>query len=159
MVKRTIKIGTVTAVSPEAGAVRVAFFDEDNAVSALLPVIMPPGVKGMPKEKDSVICIFLSNSMNDGFCLYGTYYIHGEKLPVGSPVAVQTVKVNGMAANVPYPKGWTAEDTFILAMKGVVKGQPQQLTGYKATFSGSGIDIEAPPDSTITAVMLGRAVT
>ncbi|MEW9106331.1 hypothetical protein [Paenibacillus sp.] len=158
MNQRTIKIGTVTAVSPEVGAVRVAFFDEDNAVSALLPVIMPPGVKGMPKEKDSVICIFLSNAMNDGFCLYGTYYIQGEKLPAGFPAAVQTVKVSGSAASVAYPNGWKSEDTFIVSLKGTVNGQLQQLTGYRAVYTSSGIDIELS-NGTLASVMLGRAAT
>lgn len=138
---------------------RVSFFDMDAAVSALLPVIMPTGVVQMPKVKDSVVCIFLSSGSNDGFCLGGTYYIQGEKLPTGTPAAVRTVKLSGTAASVPYPEGWKTDDTFILAMKGVVKGQPQQLTGYKATYSGSGINIEAPPDSALTAVMLGRVVT
>ncbi|BFH10615.1 hypothetical protein WJ0W_005724 [Paenibacillus melissococcoides] len=159
MNQRTVKIGTVTAVSPEVGAVRVSFFDEDSAVSALLPVIMPPGVTQLPKLKDTVVCVFLSAATNDGFCLGGCYYIQGEQLPSAAPAAVHVAKVSGTAASAPYPDGWKAEDTFILGLRGVVKGQPQELTGYKAVYSSSGIDIEAPPDSTLAAVMLGRAVT
>lgn len=157
--QRTIKIGTVTAVSPGAGAVRVSFFDEDDAVSAQLPVIMPTGVTIMPKVKDTVVCVFLSAATNDGFCLGGCYYIQGEQLPAASPAAVHVAKVSGTTISVPYPDGWKAEDTFILGLRGTVKGKPQQLTGYKAVFTGSGIDIEAPPDCTLAAVMLGRAVT
>lgn len=156
--QRTIKIGTVTSVMPEVGAVRVSFFDEDDAVSAQLPVIMPPGVVQLPKVKETVVCVFLSAARNSGFCLGGCFYIQGEQLPSASPAAVHVAKVSGTTANVPYPDGWKAEDTFILGLKGTVKGQPQQLTGYKAVFTSSGIDIEAPPDSTLAAVMLGRAV-
>lgn len=112
----------------------------------------------MPKAKDTVVCVFLSTATNDGFCLGGCYYIQGEQLPAAAPTAVHVVKVSGTAASVPYPDGWKAEDTFILGLRGVVKGQPQQLTGYKAVFTGSSIDIEAPLDCTLTAVMLGRAV-
>lgn len=158
MNQRTIRMGTVTAVSQETGAVRVSFFDMDAAVSTLLPVIMPPGVMQMPKVKDSVVCVFLSASSNEGFCLGGTFYIQGEKLPAVSSAAVHVAKVSGTAANVPYPDGWKAEDTFIIGLKGSVDGQPQQLTGYKATYSGNGINIELS-NGTLTSVMLGRAVT
>ncbi|NEZ45536.1 hypothetical protein [Paenibacillus alvei] len=157
MNQRTIKTGTVTAVSSDIGAVRVSFFDEDASVSAQLPVIMPPGVKQLPKVKDIVVCMFLSTGSNDGFCL-GGYYIQGEQLPDAAPAAVHVAKVSGTTASVQYPEGWKADDTFILGLKGIVKGQPQQITEYKATFSGNSIDIEAPPDSTLAAVMLGRAV-
>ncbi|MCY7485818.1 hypothetical protein [Paenibacillus alvei] len=157
MNQRTIKIGTVTAVSPEVGAVRVSFFDEDNAVSYLLPVIMPPGVIQMPKVKESVICVFLSSSRNEGFCLGGTYYIQGEKLPVGSSSAVHVSKVSGTTASVPYPNGWKVEETFIIGMKGTINGQLQQISNYKAVYTGSGIDIELS-NGTLTSVMLGRAV-
>ncbi|WII39199.1 hypothetical protein [Paenibacillus thiaminolyticus] len=157
--QRTIKIGTVTAVFPEAGAVRVSFFDEDDAVSAQLPVIMPAGVTIMPKVKDTIVCVFLSAARNHGFCLGGCYYIQGEQLPAAAPAAVHVAKVSGTTASVPYPDGWKAEDTFILGMKGLTKGQPQELTDYKAVFTAGGIEIEAPLDSTLTAVMLGRAVT
>lgn len=156
--KRTIKIGTVTAVSPDIGAVRVSFFDEDSAVSAQLPVIMPTGVVQMPKVKDSVACIFLSSGSNDGFCLGGTYYIQGEKLPTAFPAAVQSVKVSGKADSVPYPEGWKTDDTFILAIKGTVNGQLQQISNYKAVYTGGGIDIELT-NGTLTSVMLGRVVT
>lgn len=159
MNQRTIRMGTVTAVSQKTGAVRVSFFDMDAAVSALLPVIMPPGVTMMPKVTDSVVCVFLSTSTNEGFCLGGCYYIQGEKLPVASSAAVHAVKVSGTAASVPYPDGWMAEDTFILGLKGTVNGQIQQLTGYKAVYTSGGVNIEAPPNSTLTTVMLGRAVT
>lgn len=159
MNQRTIKVGTVTSVVQDVGAVRVSFFDEDDAVSAQLPVIMPPGVTRMPKVKDSVVCIFLSSATSDGFCLGGDYYIQGEKLPVGEPAAVRTVKLSGTAANVKYPdEEWKEDNTFIIGLKGMVKGQLQDLTGYKAVYTGSGIDIEAPPDCTLTSVMLGRSV-
>ncbi|EJW16897.1 hypothetical protein M5X00_17735 [Paenibacillus alvei] len=158
MNQRTIKTGTVTAVSSDIGAVRVSFFDEDDAVSAQLPVIMPPGVTMMPKVKDSVVCVFLSTGTNDGFCLGGCYYIQGEQLPDAAPAAVHVAKVSGTAASVQYPDGWESEDTFIIGMKGTINGQLQQISNYKAVYTGSGINIEAPPDSTLTAVMLGRAV-
>lgn len=160
MNQRTIKVGMVTSVVPDIGAVRVSFFDEDEAVSAQLPVIMPSGVVQIPKVKDTVVCVFPPTAKNDGFCLGGGYYIQGEKLPTGSPAAVYTAKLSGTTASVPYPSdAWTAENTFILGLKGTVKGQLQQHTGCKAVFTDSGIDIEAPPDSTLSAVMLGRVVT
>lgn len=71
------RVGRVTALLPEKGAVRVEFGDRSNLVSYELPVM----VKQTLKNKDSytpdigehVLCSFLGNGLEQGFVLGAIY--------------------------------------------------------------------------------------
>lgn len=81
-----IQIGTVSTADPATGSVRVAFSDQDNMVSAPLPVIGAGGWgRGMalPEPGETVLCVYLDNSQSAGFCL-GTYYAGDEQSPGNS---------------------------------------------------------------------------
>lgn len=81
-----IQIGTVSTADPATGSVRVAFADQDNMVSAPLPVIGAGGWgRGMalPEPGETVLCVYLDNSQSAGFCL-GTYYADDEQPPGNS---------------------------------------------------------------------------
>jgi phage baseplate assembly protein gpV len=65
--KDIVKIGIVNAVYPDIGKVKVSFPDKDNRMSRELPMLNFE--YDMPEIKDQVICIFLPNGTEAGFCL------------------------------------------------------------------------------------------
>jgi phage baseplate assembly protein V len=71
ILKNLIRIGTVSSVNEENGTVRVLFEDKDNMVSDELPLLSYE--YDMPDIKDQVLCIFLPNGIEKGFCL-GSFY-------------------------------------------------------------------------------------
>ncbi|WP_238649765.1 phage baseplate assembly protein V [Paenibacillus piscarius] len=78
-----IKIGVVSTVDPVTASVRVAFVDQENMVSAPLPVIAAGGwARGvaLPEPGETVLCVYLDNGQSAGFCL-GTYYTADEHPP------------------------------------------------------------------------------
>lgn len=62
-----IRIGRVNSVNETNGTVRVLFDDKDNVVSYELPLLSFE--YNMPKVKEQVLCIFLPNGIQQGFCL------------------------------------------------------------------------------------------
>lgn len=74
---KTVRYGVVSSVHPEVHAVRVAFEDEDNKVSDLLPVLVVGASKNqdfaLPDIGDKVVCLFLSNGVSAGFCIGSVY--------------------------------------------------------------------------------------
>ncbi|WP_110933806.1 phage baseplate assembly protein V [Paenibacillus bouchesdurhonensis] len=78
-----IRAGIVSSVDEASGTVRVTFPDQDNHVSGSLPVLTPGGSgKGnaLPAPSESVLCLFLGNGIQEGFCL-GSYYTDDEHPP------------------------------------------------------------------------------
>ena len=73
------RIGKVSAVFPERHTAKVFFEDNDNVVSAELPILVPftgkNKVYALPDVNDSVACISQLNSETegDGFIL-GSFY-------------------------------------------------------------------------------------
>lgn len=73
-IKKTVRIGIVSAIYPEDGTARVTWPDEDNKVSAPLIVrqmFNAPNHKSyyMPDVDEQVICLFSENSSNNGVIL------------------------------------------------------------------------------------------
>lgn len=74
--RNVIKIGRVSSKNTSKGTVEVVFPDRDNAVSSPLPVLESVS---FPNVNDQVVCLFLGNALEDGFCLGGFY--SSENLP------------------------------------------------------------------------------
>lgn len=79
--EKLIRVGQVSVVNSEAGAVRVTFPDLDGVVSGWLPVIgygrAWARTYALPTAGDMVAVIFLSAGVKDGFVL-GNYQILDE---------------------------------------------------------------------------------
>ncbi|MEK4882327.1 MULTISPECIES: hypothetical protein [Paenibacillus] len=78
-----IVIGQVSTSNAATGSVRVAFPDRDDLVSGELPVITRGGWgrgNAVPLPGETVLCVFLDNIRNSGYCL-GTYYGSEDKTP------------------------------------------------------------------------------
>lgn len=77
MADKTVRYGEVSAVDPEAHAVRVIFADEDEMVSDWLPVVVTCASKNqdyaLPDVNDRVVCLFLGNGVSAGFCIGAVY--------------------------------------------------------------------------------------
>lgn len=71
------RVGRVTALLPEKGAVRVEFGDRGNLVSYELPVMVKQTLKNkdsyMPDIDEHVVCSFLGNGLEQGFVLGAIY--------------------------------------------------------------------------------------
>lgn len=71
------RVGRVTALVPEKGAVRVEFGDRSNLVSFELPVMVKQTLKNkdsyMPDVGEHVVCSFLGNGLEQGFVLGAIY--------------------------------------------------------------------------------------
>lgn len=70
LVRNLIRIGKVSSVKPSMGSVQVLFEDRDRIISSDIPVIESASV---PSVGDTVLCLFLGNGLEDGFCL-GRFY-------------------------------------------------------------------------------------
>lgn len=68
-----IRVGNVSAINAARMAVRVVFRDQQGIVTNWLPIITQSGAYWMPKVNDPVVCIFLGNGIESGFCV-GSYY-------------------------------------------------------------------------------------
>lgn len=71
VLKNLIRIGIVSSINEKNGTVRVVFDDKDNMVSDELPMLSCE--YNMPKVKEQVLCLFLANGLQVGFCL-GSFY-------------------------------------------------------------------------------------
>jgi phage baseplate assembly protein gpV len=68
------RVGKVSSVNYEAGAVRVTFEDKDDMVSDELPMIAHE--YEMPAVGDEVLCLFFGNSISAGIC-FSRYFFDG----------------------------------------------------------------------------------
>lgn len=66
LARNLIRSGRVNSVNKTEGTVRVLFEDRDNLISNDLPVLESAAI---PDPGDQVLCIFLGNGIEDGFCL------------------------------------------------------------------------------------------
>lgn len=66
-----IKVGKVSSVDLKKGTVQVLLEDKDDMVSGNLPMLSFEFA--MPKPNTQVLCVFLDNAPEQGFCL-GEYY-------------------------------------------------------------------------------------
>ena len=66
-----IRVGEVSSVNEDNGTVRVKFDDRDDLVSAELPLL--DAEYNIPAVGNQVLCLFLSNGLEEGFCLNGFY--------------------------------------------------------------------------------------
>lgn len=82
LAQNIIRVGVVSSSDPGRQAIRATFPDRDDQVSDWLPVIIPPikteyTVNGetlcleieIPKLDEEVLCIFLGNGLETGFCV------------------------------------------------------------------------------------------
>lgn len=70
-IRNLIRIGIVSSINEEGGTVRVIYDDKDNMVSDELPLLNSE--YNMPDIGAQVLCIFLPNGLQQGFCLGGFY--------------------------------------------------------------------------------------
>lgn len=77
VLRNLIRIGIVSDRSADECAVRVVIEDQDELVTDWLPVIVPSAGRTkdfiLPDVGDRVVCLFLGNGLEAGFCL-GSYY-------------------------------------------------------------------------------------
>lgn len=71
ILKNMIRVGNVSSINYERGAVKVTFPDKDNIVTDLLPYLSFE--YNMPEIGDTVLCVFLPNGISKGFCLGQPY--------------------------------------------------------------------------------------
>lgn len=73
----SVRVGTVTAIMPEKGMVRVEFGDRGQLVSYELPVVVKQTLKNKdsytPDVGEHVSCVFLGNGIEQGFVLGAIY--------------------------------------------------------------------------------------
>lgn len=70
LLRSLIRVGRVSSVNRSRGTVQVLFPDRDNSVSSDLPVLKS---SPFPSVNEQVVCIFLANGIEVGFCL-GPFY-------------------------------------------------------------------------------------
>lgn len=71
ILKNIIRVGNVSSVDYDRGAVKVTFPDKDDIVSDYLPYLSFE--YNMPDVGDQVLCVFLPNGISKGFCLGHPY--------------------------------------------------------------------------------------
>lgn len=71
LARNLIKVGIVNSVNPEKGSVDVLFEDKDRAIFDDLPMLNFE--YNLPDVGDQVLCVFLGNGLENGFCLGGFY--------------------------------------------------------------------------------------
>ncbi len=96
--QKIIRVGKVSSTNPADMTVRVTFPDERELVSADLPVLCH-GSKSdkdywMPDVGEQVVCLFLPNGRNMGFCL-GTFFSKADTPPAGAGQSKRIIKHNG----------------------------------------------------------------
>ena len=79
ILRNLFRTGIVSSVNEKNGTVRVIFDDKDNMVSDELPMLSFE--YDMPKAKQQVLCLFLPNGIQQGFCL-GAFYSQINPPPV-----------------------------------------------------------------------------
>ena len=93
-----IRTGIVSSMNGAQATVRVTFGDKDDLVSADLPVLQQGnGSYWMPVKGDQVVCLFLANGLEQGFCL-GSFYSNPQPPPSSDPtqqVIGKSVTVTG----------------------------------------------------------------
>ncbi|WP_121614797.1 hypothetical protein [Virgibacillus halodenitrificans] len=70
LARNLIRVGKVHARKTQNGTVQVLFEDRDDFVSNDLPVLKS---SPFPNIGETVVCVFLGNAIEDGFCL-GPFY-------------------------------------------------------------------------------------
>ncbi|WNF36402.1 hypothetical protein RJD24_18570 [Bacillaceae bacterium IKA-2] len=70
LIRNLIRVGKVNSRKINEGTVDVLFIDRDNLISHDLPVLKSAS---FPQTGDTVLCVFLGNGIQDGFCLGGIY--------------------------------------------------------------------------------------
>ncbi|MFJ2044519.1 hypothetical protein ACIOBL_12980 [Paenibacillus taichungensis] len=71
MISELIKLGECSTVDFESGTITVTFPDRAGVVSRSLPLVIPAGSgswNGVPRPKDTVLCVMLGNGLSNGFC-------------------------------------------------------------------------------------------
>lgn len=76
-----LRVGIVDSINPETGTVRVVFQDKDDMIEEDLPLMDRD--YNMPKIGQQVLCLFLPNGMEEGYCL-GGFYSHVNKPPASN---------------------------------------------------------------------------
>lgn len=74
-----IRVGQVSSVNEIDGTVRVKFNDKDELISPELPLM--DAEYNIPEIGDQVLCLFLPNGLQQGFCLNG-FYSDVNKTPI-----------------------------------------------------------------------------
>lgn len=73
VLKNVIRVGKISSINPRECTARVIFSDKDGLVSYDLPIVVPKTYKDkyyyMPDIDEQVLCIFLPNSIQQGFIL------------------------------------------------------------------------------------------
>ncbi|WP_297429324.1 phage baseplate assembly protein V [Clostridium sp.] len=70
-IRNLIRVGIVSSINETNGTVRVIFDDKDDMVSDELQLLNSE--YNIPEVKEQVLCLFLPNGLQQGFCLGGFY--------------------------------------------------------------------------------------
>lgn len=86
IIKSMIRVGKVSSINEKECTARVLFMDKDELVTFDLPIIVPKTLKDkyyyMPDVDEHVLCLFLPNSIQQGFII-GAFYTekYKDKIP------------------------------------------------------------------------------
>lgn len=85
-INNLIRIGTISSINPKNAKARVMFEDRNNVVSKELPMLFQRTIGTqdyvIPKVGEQVLCLFLSNGLEEGYIL-GSYYTE-KNIPPGN---------------------------------------------------------------------------
>jgi phage baseplate assembly protein gpV len=81
LVRNIVRVGRVNTIDEAKGTVQVLFQDRDNLISGDLPLLNFE--YHMPDIGDQVVCIFLGNGIEQGYCL-GSFYSNVSPTPVAN---------------------------------------------------------------------------
>ncbi|MFX3672871.1 MAG: hypothetical protein ACE3JQ_00245 [Paenisporosarcina sp.] len=70
--ENVIRVGIVDGINDKEGTIRVTFPDRDDMVADDIALL--DDSQNYPTIGDSVVCIFLPNGIQQGFCLGGYYH-------------------------------------------------------------------------------------
>lgn len=76
-----LRVGIVDSINPSEGTVRVVFEDKDDVIGEDLPLLDRD--YNMPKIGQQVLCLFLPNGLEEGYCL-GSFYSLNNKPPTNN---------------------------------------------------------------------------
>ena len=83
MAQRLIRIGRVSSVNPDTGMVKVTYPDLDDTVTDELPMLAIGDEYKMPKVRDEVLVLHLSNGQAAGIVI-GKYWNKSNKPPTNA---------------------------------------------------------------------------
>lgn len=150
-----IRVGEVSSIDPAKHTARVAFPDDDGAVSYDLPVLCRNSLENsdfaMPDVGEDVLCVFLPGGAEDGFIL-GSFYAGEVTPPTVLPDQRMVIFQDGTI--IRYDRGEAhaldiiVEDTTIHIDRKTIDTHGAETQNYSSTKGATRHDDETITDTT-----------